>query len=79
MLALNDCGYSNSIYTVESGYDGKILDRVEIVEIMGLDEAGLEKGLSVLENIVKRKFPFQGGGLRNMSVQTVMEDLGHTL
>lgn len=55
------------------------MDRVEIVEIMGLDEAGLEKGLSVLENIVKRKFPFQGGGLRNMSVQTVMEDLGHTL
>ena len=46
---------------------------------MGLDFYDLEDNLSAFQNISKRKFPFQGGTLMNAAVQTMVEELGHTL
>lgn len=46
---------------------------------MGLDHEGLDPDYSILENIVKRRFPFQGGTLRGIGVQTNVEDVSRTL
>lgn len=37
---------------------------------MGLDHDALDQNYSLLENIIKRRFPFQGGTLRGIGVQT---------
>ena len=50
-----------------------------VTEIMGLGFEDLKDNLSAFQNIAKRKFPFQGGTLRNAAVRTMVEELGDTL
>lgn len=78
-LIRSDCGYSNSIFVAESGYDMKTLERKEIVEVLGMGDGDFDARFSVLDNIMKRKYPFNGGTYRTISVQTSPEEIGYTL
>ena len=78
-LLLNGCEYTNSIYAAESGYDAKLLSRNEMLEIMNMCEEDVDKKHSILSNLMKRKYPFNGNTVRSVTVQTSPEEIGYTL
>jgi hypothetical protein len=69
-LRATDCGCANSLFLAESGFESKALGRSEIVEVMGLSGDRLDSALSVMANIVSKRYPFGGATLRTVSVQT---------
>ena len=46
---------------------------------MKINEADLDPSLSLLSNLLKRKYPFNGGTVKNVSIQTNPEEVGYTL
>lgn len=46
---------------------------------MNINEADLDPSLSLLSNLLKRKYPFNGGTVKNVSIQTNPEEVGYTL
>lgn len=69
-LKLTECTYAHSVYSAESGYDGKLLDRHEILEILNMVEEDVSGTHSILSNLMKRKYPFSGNTVRSVTIQT---------
>jgi hypothetical protein len=46
---------------------------------MGMEDVDLDPVQSILSNILRRKYPFNGCTVRNFSVQTFPEEIGYTL
>ena len=46
---------------------------------MNINSHDLESQYSILSNLIKRKYPFNGGTVRNVSIQTNPEEVGYTL
>ena len=42
-------------------------------------EEDFDGDFSILDNIMKRKYPFNGGTYRSISIQTNPEEIGYTL
>ena len=46
---------------------------------MNIKEGDLEEDISILSNLMKRKYPFNGGTVRTISIQTNPEEVGYSL
>ena len=56
-----------------------MLDRGEILEVMNMSSEDMDDSYSVLSNIMKRKYPFNGNTVRSVTVQTTPEEIGYSL
>lgn len=50
-----------------------------MVEIMNINGEDLDSSLSILSNFMKRRYPFNGSTVKNISIQTNPEEVGYTL